>query len=372
MKKIGFLINPIAGMGGAVGLKGTDGDALGKAVELGAKPMATERAKDTLSQLKAISLSEGLTILTCSGSMGEDALRETGLQYEAVYETGNETSAADTKAACELFRELEVDLILFCSGDGTARDIYSAVGKSTPILGIPAGVKMYSSIFTVNPAAAATVLEYFLRGEAMIRDAEIVDIDEDAYRQGILDIKIFGYASMPYRPTLVQGRKFVFHGEDEERAKGNIAKFASEFMRDESMYIVGAGTTTKAVCDALGVEKTLLGVDVVQNGKLIKRDVNEKDLLSLLGNGGRSKIIISPIGAQGFIFGRGNQQISPEVIRRVGVENVIIIATPYKLEETPYLFVDTGDISLDRAFGKYVSVVCGYRLAQRKEIQAAS
>ena len=379
MKKIGFLVNPIAGMGGAVGLKGTDGDAFEKAVGLGARPTSGERAKRAVQRLR----DNDLLMLTCSGEMGEDVLKETGLLYDIIYDIHGKTSAADTREACKRFLEADVDLILFCGGDGTARDVYSVIGTDIPMLGIPAGVKMYSGVFAIDPVAAGDLLEDLLshqnhsilsdgdleRPRIKIRDAEVVDIDENAYRNGTLKIEVFGYAKTPYKPTLVQGRKFVFYGEDEEVSKGEIGRFASEFMRDGSLYILGAGTTTKAVADALNLEKTLLGVDVIKEGRLIKSDANENGLLNILKDEKSTKIIVSPIGAQGFIFGRGNQQISSKVIRKVGIENVIVMATPYKLEQTPYLFVDTGDADLDRSFSGHMSVVCGYRMAEQKEVQ---
>ncbi|VUT24118.1 MAG: ATP-NAD kinase [Candidatus Methanolliviera sp. GoM_asphalt] len=380
MKKIGFLVNPIAGMGGAVGLKGTDGDAFVKAVNLGARPIASERAKRALQDLHLRLRDDDLLMLTCSDRMGEDVLKETGLLYNIVYDIHGKTSAADTREACKRFLASDVDLVLFCGGDGTARDVYSVIRTDIPMLGIPAGVKMYSGVFAIDPVAVCDLLEDLFshqkdsdleRPRIKIRDAEVIDIDENAYRDGTLKMEVFGYAKTPYKPTLVQGRKFVFYGEDEEVSKKAIGRFASEFMRDGSLYILGAGTTTKVVADALNLKKTLLGVDVIKDGRLIKSDTNENDLLNILKDEKSKKIIVSPIGAQGFIFGRGNQQISSKVIRKVGIENVIVIATPYKLEQTPHLFVDTGDADLDRLFSGCMSVVCGYRMAQRKEVLGA-
>ena len=366
--KIGFLINPVAGMGGAVGLKGTDGLAK-EARARGARPHAAERARACLRLLSRDA--KILHFFTAGGEMGERALRECGLHYEVVYKAPHESSSNDTKAACLAFLENGADLILFCGGDGTARDVASKTDQ-VPILGIPAGVKMHSGVFAVSPEAAAELTLGFLRGELKARDTEIVDVDEDLYRSGVLQTRLYAIAKTPYQPVLVQDKKRIYSSSSEEEFKDQIALFAGEFMRDGSAYIMGAGTTTARIAERLGVEKTLLGVDVVQNGLLILKDAAEKDLLDLLDRVKRVKIIISPIGAQGFILGRGSQQISAAVLRKVGPENLIIVSTPHKLAELSRLLVDTGDPDLDRSLSGKRQVVTGYRIAQRKDTFAAS
>ncbi|MHC1610824.1 MAG: ATP-NAD kinase family protein [Candidatus Methanospirareceae archaeon] len=364
--KIGFLINPIAGMGGSVGLKGTDG-IVDEAIKLGAMPIAGERAKKCTEELNIDSL-----ILTCSGEMGEDALTSTPLKYEVVYSLdGRSSTREDTKNACTRFLEEGVELLVFCGGDGTARDVYTAVKREIPIIGIPAGVKMHSAVFAITPRGAAKIVKHFVEGKAEVRDAEVMDTDEDAYRRNELRMKVFGYARTPYEPVLVQEGKSILQGVSEERAKEEIAKFACEFMRDGSLYILGAGTTIHKIAEFLGLgdEKTLLGVDAVKEGKLVGRDLNEKGLLELLENEQNAKLLVSPIGAQGFLFGRGNQQLSAKVLEKIGIENVIPLATPQKLAETPFLLVDTGSEELDEELSGYMSVVCGYRMAQRKEVK---
>jgi predicted polyphosphate/ATP-dependent NAD kinase len=367
MYRIGFVINPVAGMGGAVGLKGTDG-RVSEARALGAIPQAGNRAKKTLELLQN---EQGLEFLTCSGDMGETVLHETGATGYRVVFTGNrESSAGDTKAAVQKFLDEGVDLILFCGGDGTARDVFSVTGKKVPMLGIPAGVKMYSGIFAITPAVAAELVRG--SGNTTVRDAEIMDVDEDAYRSGILTTRLFGVASVPALPGMVQVSKQVYEEADEERAKNEIARFIREVMLPDTLYILGAGTTTEAVARNLGIPKTLLGVDVIKNGAIISQDANEKTLRDLVEGELDIRIIISPIGAQGFIFGRGNQQISPAIIRKGGMRNIIVVATPHKLRETPELLVDTGDPELDREFGPSIQVVSGYRIAQRKRIHQIS
>ncbi|MFQ6137196.1 MAG: ATP-NAD kinase family protein, partial [Candidatus Hydrothermarchaeales archaeon] len=238
-----------------------------------------------------------------------------------------------------------------------------------PILGIPAGVKMHSAVFSINPEATSKILLNFLEGKSDLREAEIMDTDEEKYRQGRLDSELFGYALTPYEPLLVQSGKFAFYSTTEECSKEDIARFAAEFMRDDSLYILGPGSTIKKISDLLGIDKSLLGVDVVKDQKLVAKDVSEREILDILENEKKAKILVSPIGAQGFVFGRGNQQISPEVIREVGKENIIILATPQKLEHTPALLVDTGDSELDRQLSGDVQVISSYRLAQRKKIE---
>jgi predicted polyphosphate/ATP-dependent NAD kinase len=231
---------------------------------------------------------------------------------------------------------------------------------------------MHSGVFAASPQAAADLVMRFLNGELNLRDTEIVDVDEELYRAGILQTKLYALAKTPYLPVLVAERKRIYSSVQEDEFKDQIALFASEFMQDGSAYIIGAGTTTSRIADILGLEKTLLGVDVIKEGRVMIKDASEKDLLELLDRETRVMIIISPIGAQGFILGRGNQQISPEVIRRVGIDKLIIISTPHKLAEIPYLLVDTGDPDLDEALAGKRQVVTGYRIAQMKETLAAS
>lgn len=363
--KLGFLINPIAGMGGSVGLKGTDG-LVAEAVRRGARPLAADRAKHCLAELQLDAL-----LLTCSGAMGEEVLRSTALQYEVVYSFDGRSTSADTRHACRRFMDEAVDLILFCGGDGTARDVYSVVERTIPMIGIPAGVKMHSAVFAITPRGAAQLVALFAAGKAEVRDAEVMDTDEEAYRRNELQMHVFGYARTPYEPVLVQHGKSIFHSVSEEKAKEEIARFALEFMRDGSLYILGAGTTIFKIADLLGLgeAKTLLGVDAVKDGKLVGRDLNEQELLRILDGESKVKLLVSPIGAQGFVFGRGNQQLSAKVLEKVGVENVIVLATPHKLNETPFLLVDTGSEALDEQLSGYISVICDYRMAQRKEVR---
>jgi len=241
MKKIGFLINPVAGMGGAVGLKGTDGK-LGEATTRGAVPQAKNRAKITLNALKN---NKNLIYLTPSGEMGENALKETALEpVQVISYPENNSTARDTKIAAQRFLEEGVDLILFCGGDGTARDIFDVVGRNMPILGIPAGVKMYSGVFAVNPFIAAEIVTQF--EIQSLRDSEVMDVDEDAYRAGELKTRLYGIARVPSLAGKTQVSKQIYEDSNEERAKKEVARFIHEIMIPDVLYILGAGTTTES------------------------------------------------------------------------------------------------------------------------------
>ncbi len=355
MKRIGLVINPIAGMGGRVGLKGTDGLAE-EAVKRGAVPVSQERMKEALAHLQT----EDVLFLTASGKMGESVLKETGFPHEVVYPAGSKTSAEDTERAVAEFMNRGAELIVFCGGDGTARDVFSVTGDSIPILGVPAGVKMHSSVFAVNPGSAARIIGAFVRGESKIIEGEVMDIDENEYRGGRLSARLYGIARVPDVGDGLQGMKESYGSGTAEQEKEEIAHYMAELIEDDrgTTFILGAGTTVAAIARALGTEKTLLGVDIWRNGRIIAGDATEQDILNNLTE--KNRIVITVIGHQGFIFGRGNQQISPEVIRRVGKENISVVATPTKLKSTPVLRVDTGDEELDSELRGYIRVITGY------------
>jgi predicted polyphosphate/ATP-dependent NAD kinase len=363
MKRIGFIVNPVAGMGGSVGLKGTDGN-VEEARRRGAVPHAMERAKIALALLAK---SSDLAFVTCSGAMGEDIMKESGITgYRALYQYTGESSSADTKKAVRTFLKSGVDMVLFCGGDGTARDVLDVTGSDVPILGIPAGVKMYSAVFAIDPASTADLVLAFDRHN--LRDAEVLDVDEKAYRAGTLKTRLYGIARTPVLAGKIQVAKQVYEEQDEERAKAAIAQFIDEIMLPKTLYIIGAGTTTEAIARRLAIKKTLLGVDAIRDRRMVARDCDEKTLLALTDKSPDTRIIISPIGAQGFILGRGNQQISARLVRRVRINKLIVVATPHKLAQTPFLYVDSGDPALDREFGDSIQVISGYRIAQRKKI----
>lgn len=359
MKKLGFIVNPIAGMGGSVGLKGTDG-VLEKAMELGAVPQAPIRAKKALEGL--LTIKENIEILTCSGSMGEDEALELGFRVKIVHEQKEEnTSNSDTHKAAKAMLEEGADLILFAGGDGTARDIYNAIGDKTVVVGIPAGVKIHSPVYAQNPSKAGELANLYLMGKiTKVEEVEVLDIDEDAYRAGRVNTSLYGYLKIPFEKKFVQNRK-AGTPMSEKAAQNTISLDIIDNMEDGVYYIIGPGTTTRPIMENLGLFCTLLGVDVVVDKKLIISDAAEKQLLEITEKN-KCKLVITPIGGQGYLFGRGNQQISSRVLKNIGKKNIMVIATKQKISElhgSPFL-VDTGDEETDKMLKGYVRVVTGY------------
>jgi predicted polyphosphate/ATP-dependent NAD kinase len=360
MKKIGFIVNPIAGMGGAVGLKGTDGEEiLRRAISLGAKPVAPMRARLFLTYLKR--WSQDFHLLAAAGKMGEDEAIEAGIQCTPIGHPKEETGPSDTINSARLMMKKNVDLLVFCGGDGTARDIMDAVKLDLPVLGVPTGVKMHSAVFAVNLQAAARIAARFLSGGLPLREAEVMDVDEEAFREGRLSARLHGYMLVPYEADYLQTVKVSSpRKEGELRNQAAIAVyFIEEILQPNVVYILGPGTTTRTIADLLDQKKTLLGVDLLLNKKIIARDLNEKEILAHI-EGREAKIVVTPIGGQGFIFGRGNQQISPKVIKRVGKQNIIVISTKSKLENIRFLRVDTGDPMLDQKLRGEIDVIIDY------------
>ncbi len=333
-------------MGGCVGLKGTDG-VVEEAVRRGAKPVAPERANFFLSCLR-----KDFEIYTCSFPMGKDVLKECNMNASVVCTPSSPTTADDTKNAVANMKH--VDLILFVGGDGTARDVMETVGTDMPVLGIPSGVKMYSAVFAQTPRHAAEIVNEFADG-LPLEEREVVDIDEELFRKGKLGVSVKGYCLTPVHER-VQSSKGFFSGGT--AAKKIIAMHVAEKMDEETICIIGGGSTTWELKKAIGIDGSILGVDVVRGNKLLCRDAAEADIKKLLC--GRNRIIVSPLGGYGFIFGRGNEQISPEILSAVGKENIVVISTPEKLATLRSLKVDTGDDALDRNLKGYIRVITGY------------
>ncbi|MGD2246582.1 MAG: ATP-NAD kinase family protein [Candidatus Aminicenantes bacterium] len=361
MKKVGLIINPIAGMGGRVGLKGTDGSIiLDKARALGAAPLSGSRTEEALNALK-ISVTSLLSI-TYGLSMGENISRKCGFSPEVIGSpSSEETTAEDTKNAAKAMLEEGVDLLLFAGGDGTARDIYSVVGEKLVVLGIPTGVKIHSAVFAQNPVRAGELAALYIQGRIKeVREAEVMDIDEDEFRRGHLSARLYGYLKIPLEKRFTQRLK-AGSPVSEQYAHEAIAHKVTKNMDENFHYIIGPGTTTRAIMDKLNLDCSLLGVDLVYRRNLIARDTNESQLLELI-QGKKAKLIVTPIGGQGYLFGRGNQQISPDVLKRVGKENIIIVASNHKingLKGRPIL-LDTGDSQTDKDFSDYYRVITGY------------
>ena len=363
--KIGFIVNPIAGMGGRVGLKGTDGSALNEAITRGAKPISPFRATKFLRRLQSLGLESSIKLFTCPGVMGEQEAKDARFPAKVLsLRTKKKTTAEDTKKAVRLMIKIPVNLIVFVGGDGTARDILDALRDVNGILvlGVPSGVKMYSGIFAASPSDAADVIEAMLKDYAQTIDLEIMDVDEEAFKRDILSVKLYGYLKGPYVPLhLVESKLVTIETQEEIENQIAVAKFITEQMDPDAVYILGPGTTVKRITEILGVKKTVLGVDVYRNGHLIK-DVDDKTILYEINNAEKAWIIVSPIGRQGMLFGRGNQQISPEAIKRIGKERIIVVATKGKIQsiEGGILRVDTGDPEVDNMLRGYIKVFTDY------------
>lgn len=365
--KVGFLINPISGLGGSVGFKGTDGaETARRAIEKGAEPQSGNRALLVLIYLSA--MKEEFTLYTVAGAMGEDIVARAGMDavvLEDICAHSREgilsTGGADTVAAAAALEKCGVDLLLFAGGDGTARNVMDGVGTRVTVIGIPAGVKMHSGVFALNPRSAAQLAGEFIQGNIKkTEECEVMDIDEDAFRHGRVSAALYGYMRIPLNQKRTQGGK-VSNVTDAQSAAG-IASTVVGDMVEDCLYIVGPGSTTAAVMRELGLPNTLLGVDLVKGGRLVNSDVGENDILNALENENSAKIIVTPIGGQACLFGRGNQQLSPAVLRRVGKENIIIVATRSKLNSFygNSLMVDTGDEETDHYLsGHYRVVVAG-------------
>ncbi len=359
---VGLIINPIAGVGGRIGFKGSDdADAIWSKIEDGeGKKVSNERAKRFLKSIE--NLKNATSFLCFNDEMGEAVLAEMGFNHSVIGKIKDtKPSREDTKKAAKLILEKDADLLIFIGGDGTACDVFEAIKDKIPVLAVPSGVKMHSACFALSPEIAGEIFKQFHNGQLNIIEREVMDIDEEAFRAGRVSAELRGMVKIPYLTASFQGGKMASASTfDEKHDQRVIAERISDDMDRDTFYILGSGTTCKAVADYLKLEKTLLGIDALYNRKLIAKDLNEKQLLELLEQYSKSKIIVTVIGNQGFIFGRGNQQLSPAVIRKVGKKNIILIATVSKLEKTERLRVDTGDIELDKELHGFIRVVTSY------------
>lgn len=364
MFRLGLVVNPLAGVGGSSGLKGSDGaEVVAEARRRGAEARAGDRARRCLAALA--DRAADIRIVTWDGPMGADPARAAGFKPEVIgAPEGSETSADDTRAAVHALAAAEVDLLLFAGGDGTARDVCSALPDARPVLGIPAGVKMHSGVYAVTPEAAARIIRQLLDGALVtLETGEVRDIDEAELRAGRVNSRWFGELLVPAEPRWVQHTK-IGGRESEPLVLEDIAAWVGERIREsdpEVWWVIGPGSTTAAVMDHLGLDNTLLGVDLIRNGELVAADVDARTLLKLTADA-PVWIVTTFIGGQGHLLGRGNQQITSELVRRAGLGHLLVIATRSKLDglEGRPLQVDSGDPGLDRALAGYIAVVTGY------------
>ncbi|MEL0641094.1 ATP-NAD kinase family protein [Pseudoalteromonas aliena] len=358
--KLGLIVNPVAGLGGTVALKGSDGArTAAKAIELGAEPKANSRTKAALEVL--LPYKERLTIYTVNGDMGEKTAKALGFNVEVVYNTAAITTPDDTEQSAKVLKDSGVDLVLFAGGDGTARNICHAIEDTVPVLGIPAGCKIHSGVYAITPKAAGRVVEMLVKGELVtLADADVMDIDEEAFRRGTVKAKRYGEMQIPSEVRYVQAVK---NGgkETDELVLADIAAHVVSEMDEDTFYIMGSGSTVEAIMEEMGLENTLLGVDLIKDQTLVAQDLTAKQLLELTHDQS-TKLVITLIGGQGHIFGRGNQQLSPALIRRVGKENIIVVATKTKLQALNGrpLICDIGDDELDDELTGYIKVTTGF------------
>ncbi len=359
--KIGLIINPIAGIGGSVALKGSDGlDIQQQAFKLGAQAKSQQRVKVALQEIN--DLRDMFDIYTVNDDMGENVVSELGFNYHLSYQKQSEASSAnDTELAVKQLTKAKVDLILFAGGDGTARNICHVIDESIPVLGIPAGCKIHSGVYALSPKAAGLLVKKFISGQALtLANNDVVDIDESLFRQGKVKAKRYGEMSVPMDLRYLQAVK-MGSVECEELVIADIAADIIENMEDE-LYLFGSGSTTAGVMSELGLNNTLLGIDAVHEHKLIANDLNEKQIIALLEQYKKVKLIITLIGGQGHLYGRGNQQLSATVIKMIGRDNIIVNDTKTKLENLNGrpIVVDTGKPMLDSDLAGPIKVLTGY------------
>lgn len=361
--KLGLIVNPVAGLGGSVALKGSDNMSQ-QAFKLGAVAKSNMRTRAALDVL--MPYQSQIEIYTVTGLMGEQVAKDLGFDTHVVYESQLESTAQDTEEAVQSLKYIGVDSILFAGGDGTARNICHAVEDSCVVLGIPAGCKIHSGVYAITPKAAGRVVELLVTGELVtIQNADVMDIDEVAFRQGRVKARRYGEMQVPSELRYIQSVKSGGK-ETDELVLDDIAAYIASEMENDEKYIIGFGFTVAAVMAEIGLENTLLGVDVIEDHELVASDVTADQLVNIIkeqiSQGLKAKLVITLIGGQGHIFGRGNQQLSPEVIKLVGRDNIILIATKTKLQalNNRPLICDTGDSELDDELSGYIKVITGY------------
>jgi len=371
--RLGLVVNPLAGLGGPAGLKGSDHAMTSAwAAERGVASKVNDRVVAVFEGLAALGHSP--VIVTASGAMGQQACNVFAgeLKFETVYQAGEQTSGDDTTAAVRAIQGAQVDLLLFAGGDGTARDVCRGIRHDQAVLGIPAGVKMHSGVFAVTPKAVVSVIDSLIRHRLVAAcTAEVRDIDEEAFAKGRVETRYFGEMLIPDDQLLVQSVK-CSGMLDDELMLDELAAYMVDTVEDDTLYVLGSGGTLHRIKQGLGMDDpTLLGVDVICNGQVIARDAHEQQLFELVERYPDCRILLSVIGGQGVVLGRGNQQISPRVLEAIGLENLRFVATQSKLRALNGrpLRVDSGSDALDRALAGFHKVQTGYEDAVFYEVR---
>jgi predicted polyphosphate/ATP-dependent NAD kinase len=361
--KLGLLVNPFAGIGGALALKGSDGvEIREKALALGAEKKALDKTRIALEYI--LPIKDQVHLYVSSGDMGENLAKDMGFNYSLVYQPQNlQTESQDSEATAKALLQQQVDLILFAGGDGTARNVCHVVGNVVPVLGVPAGCKIHSAVYAVTPAAAGRVLNQVINGEIVsVSEALVMDIDEALFRKGRVNARQFGEMQVPTELRYIQAVK-MGGKESDELVLADIAAHIIEIIEDnpEQLFVMGSGSTVEFIMQELAIENTLLGVDVIKNKELVASDVTAGQLLALT-TGNSCKLVLTLIGGQGHIIGRGNQQLSIDFLKQLGKENIFLVATKSKISNLSGrpMIVDSGNEVVDRDFAGLIRVITGY------------
>lgn len=385
--KIGLIVNPDAGLGGRLGFKGSDGRAQ-EARQAGAMDRSGPRVEHALSRLSTLikqrPLAEDLTIIAWAGRMGEEWLpqgdaQEVGWATEIVGQVGESTQADDTILAVKKIYDAQIDLLIYGGGDGTTRDIVNALSQlgeeagHLPIIGVPGGVKMHSGCFAATPNAAAEVIRAFIDGDLLPGITEVMDLDEEIYLKGEWKVRMYGEVMTPSSPRWMQGAKEQVLAVDESEVIESLADHIKALIesKPDLTIVWGSGGTLRKIAKICQFETTLLGIDITKNDKLLGIDLNEVETLRILSQqSGEKLLLLSPMGGQGFLIGRGNLQLSPAVLRAIGLDNILGVVTPAKLLGLNQVRIDTGDLELDEEFQqrRYVKLLQGFRTTRIMKI----
>jgi predicted polyphosphate/ATP-dependent NAD kinase len=361
--KLGLLVNPFAGIGGALALKGSDGvEIREQALTLGAQKKALDKTRLALEHI--VPIKDQVYLYVASGDMGENLAKDMGFNYSVVYTPAClQTESQDSEATAKALLAQQVDLILFAGGDGTARNVCHVVGNSVPVLGVPAGCKIHSAVYAITPAAAGRVLKKVIKGEIVsVSDAEVMDIDEALFRKGKVNARQFGEMQVPTELRYIQAVK-MGGKESDELLLADIAAHIIEIIEDnpEHVFVMGSGSTVEYIMQQLEIKNTLLGVDVIKHKQLLGSDVTAAELLTFTANQS-CKLVLTLIGGQGHIIGRGNQQLSADFLKQLGKENILLVATKSKLSNLSGrpLIVDSDDMATDQQLSGLISIITGY------------
>ena len=372
MVRLGLLVNPDAGLGGRLGLKGSDGQAE-LARSKGAEDRSGPRMRLMLEYFSKLRRSgfEGIEWVSSEGRMGTDWFPQGATigSVRTTHSSSGSTSADDTATAVGALLEEGIDLLVYAGGDGTTRDIVAALDSAgspaTPVIGVPTGVKMHSGCFAASPKAAAEVLSAWLDGDLLLASTEVLDLDEERYRQGEWVVQLYAEAMTPASPRWMQGSKQRIEASGEEDTTEGLADHIRELVvSEDGLVIWGAGGTLRAIAEMNGFQPTNLGIDATLGNEQVGTDLDETGLLEILSSHtGPVTLLLSPMGGQGFLIGRGNLQLSPEVLRAIGIDNILGVVTPAKLLTVRRLRIETGDANLDAEFAakRYMKVLQGYR-----------